>query len=71
MNDQQLSPTIERSGQNVSHRALSIARLIDRLEPGRYSIQLNMLNLIDGGDWGVEVLQVNTIHKKILPPPAT
>ncbi len=49
----------------VSRRALSIARMIDRLPPGKYSILL-IKGDGDGERWQIEIAQPVTLQKKDL-----
>jgi hypothetical protein len=48
---------------DVSRRALSIARMIDRLEPGKYTITVIKTDG-ESDRWQVEIAQPVTIHKK-------
>jgi len=50
---------------DVSRRALSIARMIDRLEPGKYTITVIKTDG-ESDRWQVEIAQPVTIYKKDL-----
>lgn len=50
---------------DVSRRALSIARMIDRLPPGKFNLVLEK-GLGEGERWQIEIAQAVTLQKKDL-----
>lgn len=56
-------PIDTNSGGQVSSKALSIARIIDRLPPGSYIIRVVKPD-DKAGSWPVEVMQPVTLQKK-------
>lgn len=58
-----LETTLVQLPQDVSRRALSLARMLDRLEPGKYNIAL-IKPTSKNERWAVEISQSVTIQKK-------
>lgn len=57
--------TLVQPPQDVSRRAVSLARMLERLEPGKYNISL--IKPTSGNErWMVEISQSVTIQKKEL-----
>lgn len=46
----------------VSQRALSIARMVDRLETGEYQLHIEKKPAAQGGGWYVELQEAVTIR---------
>lgn len=55
-------PVEVRSQADVSQRALSIARMIDRLGPGRHRIELT-IDEYPGSPWELSVSQMTMVTK--------
>lgn len=60
-----MTPILPTQQQDVSRRALSIARIIDRLPAGKYTIQLVKAES-ESERWQIEIVQPVTIQKKDL-----
>jgi hypothetical protein len=58
-----VAATLVQLPQDVSRRALSLARMVERLEPGKY--QITLIKPASKHDrWAVEISQSVTIQKK-------
>lgn len=59
------SATIITVPQDVSRRALSIARTIDRLPPGEYNLSLVKPG-VKAADWQIEIVRTERLERAVL-----
>ena len=50
---------------DLSSRAVSVARIVDRLRPGRYILEITKSDIM-AADWKIEVIRADVVQKMSL-----